>query len=91
MEDLPMLPARIFKKYNLKSIPNRKVIKKLVSSGTSEQKLSKIYLDKENAKNQIKVLGKIMETILGNQRLPMLIIDQNPTIKIRMIIENKCK
>ena len=89
MEDLPMLPARIFKKYNLKSIPNRKVIKKLVSSGTSEQKLSKIYLDKENAKNQIKALGKIMETILGKQRLPMLIIDQNPTMFDRTIFNAK--
>ena len=89
MEDLPMLPARIFKKYNLKSIPNRKIIKKLVSSGTSEQKLSKIYLDKENAKNQIKALGKIMETILGKQRLPMLIIDQNPTMFDRTIFNAK--
>ena len=28
-------------------------------------------------------MNKIITTVIGNQRLPMLIIDQNPTIKIR--------
>ena len=89
IEDLPMLPTRIFKKYDLKSVPNKKIIKKLVSSGTTEQKLSKIYLDKKNAKNQMKALSKIMETILGNKRLPMLIIDQNPKVFDRSIFNAK--
>ena len=47
-----MLPVRIFKKHDLQSVPRNKVIKKLVSSGTSGQELSKIYLDKENARSQ---------------------------------------
>ena len=85
LENFPMLPARIFKKYDLQSVPGNKVIKKLVSSGTSGQELSKIYLDKENARNQTIVLKKITETILGNQRLPMLIIDRDPKILDRSI------
>ena len=85
LENFPMLPVRIFKKYDLQSVPRNKVIKKLVSSGTSEQNLSKIYLDKENARNQIIVLKKITETILGNQRLPMLIIDRDPKILDRSV------
>ena len=85
LENFPMLPVRIFKKYDLQSVPRNKVIKKLVSSGTSGQELSKIYLDKKNAINQVKVLKKIMSTILGNKRLPMLIIDQNPTILDRSV------
>ena len=85
LENYPMLPVRIFKKYDLQSVPRNKVIKKLVSSGTSEQNLSKIYLDKENARNQTIVLKKITETILGNQRLPMLIIDRDPKILDRSV------
>ena len=58
----------------------KKILKTLVSSGTTGSVLSKIHLDKENAYNQVKALTKILSTILGNQRLPMLIIDQNPKI-----------
>ena len=85
LEDFPMLPVRIFKKFDLKSVPEKKIVKKLVSSGTSGQELSKIYLDKKNANNQVRVLGKIMSTILGHKRLPMLIIDQNPKILDRSV------
>ncbi len=85
LENFPMLPVRLFKKFDFKSVPETKVVKKLVSSGTSGQELSKIYLDKKNANNQVKVLGKIMSTILGNKRLPMLIIDKNPRILDRSI------
>ena len=85
LENFPMLPVRIFKKHDLQSVPRNKVIKKLVSSGTSGQELSKIYLDKENARNQTIVLKKITETILGNQRLPMLIIDRDPKILDRSV------
>ena len=84
-QKLPMLPVGVFKKFDLKSVSDSKVVKKLVSSGTSGNKLSKIYLDKENAKNQTIVLKKIMSTILGNQRLPMLIVDQNPKMLDRSI------
>ena len=85
LEDFPMLPVRIFKKFDLKSVSEDKIVKKLVSSGTSGQELSKIYLDKKNASDQVRVLGKIMSTILGNKRLPMLIVDQNPKMLDRLI------
>jgi len=83
LSEYPFLPAKIFKKFDLKSVPKNKITKKLVSSGTTGQNPSKIYLDKENANNQTRVLNKIMTTVIGNRRLPMLIIDQNSTIKIR--------
>ena len=83
LEDFPMLPVRIFKKFDLKSVENNKVVKKIVSSGTTGQELSKIYLDKENANAQTKVLSKIMSTVLGTKRMPMLIVDQNPRINNR--------
>jgi len=78
LKDFPMIPVRLFKKLDLKSVSSNKVVKKIVSSGTSGQNLSKIYLDKENASNQVKVLGKIMSSLLGKERIPMLIVDKNP-------------
>lgn len=74
-DQLPYLPVRLFKDYKLSSIDEELIFKTMNSSGTSEQELSKIYLDKENAFLQTKVLTKIVSTVLGKKRLPMLIID----------------
>lgn len=75
--DLPFLPIKLFKDQSLKSIPDKKIYKTLLSSGTTGNSLSKIFLDKENSQNQVFVLSKIMNSILGKKRLPMLIIDKN--------------
>ena len=55
IEDFQMLPVKIFKKFDLLSVNKKKIVKELISSGTSGQKVSKIFLDKENSKNQMKV------------------------------------
>ena len=78
LEDLPFLPTKLFKEFKLLSVAPKKIFKVLHSSGTSGQAQSQIYLDKENANNQMKVLSKIMLPITGNERLPMLIVDKNP-------------
>ncbi len=85
LQDFPMLPVKTFKTFKLISVNKKKIVKKLVSSGTTGQNLSEIYLDKKNAKNQIIILSKIIEEILGKKRLPMLIIDQNPKLSNRSI------
>tara|TARA_B100000686_G_C16782380_1_gene972833 strand:- start:833 stop:1894 length:1062 start_codon:yes stop_codon:yes gene_type:complete len=79
LNEIPFLPAKLFKYFELRSVSKGKVFKTLSSSGTSSEIPSKIYLDKKNAHNQMKVLNKIITTVLGKERLPMLIIDQNPT------------
>ena len=89
LEDFPMIPVRMFKNFNLKSVSKNKIVKTLVSSGTSGQNPSRIYLDKENAINQAKALKNIMESVLGKKRLPMLIIDQNPNLTDRFIFNAK--
>ena len=71
----PFLPVRLFKEFNFLSIKKRDVFKTLHSSGTTSNKTSKIYIDKTNALNQIKVLQKIFNNIVGNSRLPMLVVD----------------
>ena len=55
---MPFLPVNLFKKNNLMSINKNDVAKTLFSSGTSGNSTSKIFLDKENTKNQIIVLKK---------------------------------
>ena len=57
--DIPFLPVRLFKDYDLLSIDKSKIIKTMSSSGTSGQSVSKIFLDKVAAINQTKVLTKI--------------------------------
>ncbi len=79
-DQFPFLPVRLFKDYKLSSINKKKIFKTMHSSGTSGQDVSKIYLDKENASLQTKVLTKIVSTVLGNKRLPMLIIDSKSTV-----------
>ena len=57
-KDLPPLPVGLFKNNNLISISKKKIIRQLVSSGTSGNNRSKISIDLENSKNQIKTLQK---------------------------------
>ncbi len=78
LKDIPFLPVRLFKEHKLISIKKEKIFKTLYSSGTSSLNLSKIFLDKYNALNQIKVLQKIFFNVVGNSRLPMLIVDKKP-------------
>ena len=80
LDKIPFLPAKIFKDHDLMSIPKTKIHRVLTSSGTSGNLPSKIYLDKENSQIQTNVLSQIVQDILGKQRLPMLIIDQNPNL-----------
>ncbi len=81
LEDFPYLPVRIFKDYELKSCNDADIIKTLTSSGTTSQKVSKIYIDKETSSLQTKVLVKITQDFLGKKRLPMLIIDTESVFK----------
>lgn len=81
--EIPFLPVRLFKEFDLKSIPTEEVFKTMTSSGTSGQAVSKIYLDKTTAANQQKTLVKIVSDYTGASRMPMLIIDSPSVIKNR--------
>jgi len=83
LSKLPFIPVRLFKEYKLSSISDNEVIKVLTSSGTTSQKVSKIYLDRDTARFQTKALVSIMKNYLGNKRLPMLIVDHPNVIKDR--------
>ena len=81
LEQHPFLHVDIFKKSDIKSIKERKIFKIMNSSGTSSANTSKIYIDKENAKIQTKILKTIVSDFIGKSRMPMLIIDSEATVK----------
>ncbi len=83
ISEVPFLPVRLFKERELKSILDIHVVKVVTSSGTSNQQVSRIFLDKDTALSQTKVLTKIVSSYIGPSRLPMLIIDSPEVIKNR--------
>ena len=84
--DIPFLPVRLFKELDLKSLDSsEEVFKVMTSSGTTGQMVSKIYLDKETASLQQRVLARIMPSFTGSARMPMLIIDCPSVIKNRKL------
>jgi phenylacetate-coenzyme A ligase PaaK-like adenylate-forming protein len=82
-KELPFLPVRLFKMLDLLSVEKDEVVKTMTSSGTSGQAVSRIYLNKNTASNQTKVLAKIVSSFIGNKRVPMIIIDTEAVVKNR--------
>lgn len=85
LEELPFIPVRLFKDFDLASVPKTAIIKTLTSSGTSSQKVSRIFLDKITSAYQTKALIKLIQEYLGKQRLPMLIIDHAKVVTDRTL------
>ncbi|MBQ3736044.1 MAG: hypothetical protein II855_03820, partial [Candidatus Methanomethylophilaceae archaeon] len=83
LEDIPYYPVRLFKNLDLKSVSDEDIVKTLTSSGTTGQKVSRIYLDRTTAVNQQKTLVKIVSNYIGSSRAPMIIIDCPSVIKDR--------
>lgn len=83
LDELPFLPVRLFKHERLLSVPQAEVVKTMISSGTSGQSVSQIFLDKQTSALQIKVLSRIVGDFVGPQRLPMLVIDCRATVADR--------
>ncbi len=76
IEDFNFIPTSIFKNLDLKSVNEERIHRKLNSSGTSNQNVSKIFLDKFTALSQTKSLINIVNNFIGNKRLPMIIIER---------------
>lgn len=83
--DIPFLPVRIFKERDLKSIPDSDIFKTMTSSGTTGTKRSRIFLDKDNALLQQKVMLRLLGDFIGKKRLPMLVVDTPDILKDRKL------
>lgn len=73
--DIPPLPVRLFKDYELLSCDRAEVAKTMTSSGTTGQAVSRIFLDKRNVRDQTRVLTQIISSFIGRKRLPLLLLD----------------
>jgi hypothetical protein len=83
--DVPFLPVRLFKDNELRSVPSGAVVKTMTSSGTTGQQVSKIYLDKQTALSQTRVLAHLVGSVLSKKRLPLLIVDSRSVVKNRQM------
>jgi len=81
IEEVPFLPVRLFKTQKIQSILDSEVLKVLTSSGTTNQQAARIALDKQTSMLQVKALASIITSYIGHERLPMIIIDSESTIK----------
>lgn len=82
-EDLPYLPVRLFKELTLRSVEEDAVIKTMTSSATTGQQVSRIYLDRETSADQTRTLVRIVSSLLGSKRVPMIILDSRDVVKDR--------
>lgn len=83
LNQIAYLPVTLFKSHKLTSIPDSEIFRVLTSSGTTSQTVSKIYLDRETAQRQTVALVKIMTCVLGQKRLPMIIVEKKDLFKNR--------
>lgn len=81
--DIPFFPVRLFKEMDLLSIPREDIFKVMTSSGTTGQEVSKIFVDKDTAMMQQKVMIRILGEYLGRHRTPVMVIDTPAVMKDR--------
>ena len=83
LDQVPYVPVGLFKTHRLLSIPDDRIFKTLTSSGTTGQQVSRVFLDAETARRQTVALSRILQHVLGPDRLPMLVIDTSALLKNR--------
>jgi hypothetical protein len=81
LADLPWLPVRLFKTHELRSVPEDRVFRVLTSSGTTGQRPSRVHLDREAAAAQPRMLAATLRVVLGERRLPMLVVDSRSVVR----------
>lgn len=81
--EIPMLPVSVFKELDLRSVPEEAVFKTLTSSGTTGQKVSRIFLDAGTSSGQQRVLYQIVSDLIGEKRVPLLVLDSKKVLRDR--------
>lgn len=79
LEDIPYVPAAIFKDTDLRSVPEEQIVRTLSSSATSGRP-STIVLDQVTADRQVRALRRILEDFLGRERRQVLVLDVQATV-----------
>jgi len=79
LEALPFLPAKLFKRLRLQSVPDDAVKRVLSSSATSSQVPSTVVIDRLTSNRQRRCLARELASLFGSARRPYLICDALPT------------
>ena len=80
-KEIPFIPVRLFKDYDLLSVDKENIVKTITSSGTSSQGKSRINLDRHTSVLQSKSLTKIVSSFTNAKRLPLLIFDSKSILR----------
>lgn len=72
--EIPPLPVRFLKEFDLVSVPHSEIYRVMKSSGTTGKK-SQIYLDRKTAVAQQRALLDLGKGVLGEKKQPMLVLD----------------
>ncbi len=83
MADIPPLPVAMFKRFLLSAVPPEKVVRELLSSSTTEQRPSRILIDKTTAFRQSRALTSILKEHIGGRRRPLLVLDVPEAVEDR--------
>lgn len=83
LADLPFLPVGLFKERRLASFDDSELFKTITSSGTTGSSVSQVFLDRQTARRQTRALSVTMQTVLGSERRPMLLVDSDAVMKDR--------
>lgn len=81
IEDVPYLPVSLFKTHKLRSVAEEDMRATLTSSGTTGALVSQICVDKYTSRAQQVGLTDSLGYVLGNKRLPMLVLDTDDTFR----------
>ncbi len=76
LEDIPYLPASLFKDTLLLSIPESEVFRELRSSATTSGRPSRIGLDRENNRRWTLSMQRMLVDRIGDERLRMMVLDE---------------
>ncbi|MBZ9770991.1 hypothetical protein [Mesorhizobium sp. CO1-1-8] len=75
VEDQLYLPVGLFKRMILRSVAASEVRHTLTSSGTGRSGRSEIFVDRETSLLQMRALSRILTSVIGDKRMPLLIVD----------------
>lgn len=78
ISDMPFLPVGLFKQVELRSTSADAMV--LKSSGTTGQERSRVFVDAETSQRQSRALVATMKAVLGERRMPLLLIDTRSVV-----------
>lgn len=86
IEDLPYLPASIFKETLLLSVNEDKIFREIKSSATSSGRPSRVGLDRVTSRRQIKCFNKVVTNRIGSERYKFVVLDEPSSIDRSSIV-----